>query len=162
MEKENFRNYAREGIMMLKTNNLPNAYSEVLEILKYIPSKDYKKIPEYIVDGFFNNRNKNYNYSIQDYNQNIVMYETNVILAVLYRDYWATEKQREKIKLKEKYDLQQLENEKIQKYNPDNLFKNNTNIEKNIKAESTNLIEYKESVIKKIINKIFKILHIKK
>ena len=43
------------------------------------------------------------------------MYETNVILAVLYRDYWATEKQREKIKLKEKYDLQQLENEKIQK-----------------------------------------------
>ena len=47
------------------------------------------------------------------------------------------------------------------KNNPDNLFKNNTNIEKNINAESTNLIEYKESVIKKIINKIFKILHIK-
>ena len=54
------------------------------------------------------------------------------------------------IKLKEKYDLQQLENEKIQKYNPDNLFKNNTNIEKNIKAESTNLIEYKESVLKSL------------
>lgn len=38
------------------------------------------------------------------------------------------------------------------------IYLNNTNIEKNIKAESTNLIEYKESVIKKIINKI---LHIK-
>ena len=34
------------------------------------------------------------------------------------------------------------------------IYLNNTNIEKNIKAESTNLIEYKESVIKKIINKI--------
>ena len=34
-----------------------NAYSEVLEILKYIPIKDYNKIPKNIIELFEKNAN---------------------------------------------------------------------------------------------------------
>lgn len=37
-----------------------NAYSEVLEILKYIPVEDYKKIPERKIELYKKNANKDY------------------------------------------------------------------------------------------------------
>ena len=43
----------------------------------------------------------------------------------MFRDYWATEIQKEKIINKQNYDRMKLEEEKRTRYNPDNLFKNN-------------------------------------
>ena len=104
-----------------------NAYSEVLEILKYISKEDYEKIPNSKIELFETNQNKDY---IFEYNPNKTLDEQNVskrakaIIAILFRDYWATKIQKEKIISKQNYDRMKLEEEKKAKYNSDNLFKN--------------------------------------
>lgn len=129
-----------------------NAYSEVLEILKHISQEDYNKIPKEKIMFFKNNYNKEFNFT---YDMNKTLDEQNVskkaktIIAILFRDYWATDTQREKIKAKEEYDRKIKEQEK---YNPDNLFKNN-NIEKESILNNNKMIVYKEPLIKKILNK---------
>lgn len=105
-----------------------NAYSEVLEILKYISKEDYEKIPNSKIELFETNHNKEY---IFKYNPNKTLDEQNVsktakaIIAILFRDYWATEIQKEKIITKQNYDRMQLEEKKKERYNSDNIFKNN-------------------------------------
>ena len=92
-----------------------NAYSEVLEILKYISKEDYEKIPNSKIELFETNHNKEY---IFKYNPNKTLDEQNVsktakaIIAILFRDYWATELQKEKIIAKQNYDRMQLEEKK--------------------------------------------------
>lgn len=114
-----------------------NAYSEVLEILKYISKEDYEKIPNSKIELFETNHNKEY---IFKYNPNKTLDEQNVsktakaIIAILFRDYWATEIQKEKIITKQNYDRMQLEEKKKERYNPDNLFNNN---EKKINLDGT-------------------------
>ena len=88
-----------------------NAYSEVLEILKFIPKVDYEKIDKETLNVFQVNHNKEY---IFNYDPSKTLNEQNVskvakiIIAILFRDYWATDTQREKIFAKEKYDLEKL------------------------------------------------------
>ncbi len=114
-----------------------NAYSEVLEILKYIPIEDYNRIPNSRIKLFETNHNKEY---IFKYNPNKTLEEQNVsktakaIIAILFRDYWATELQKEKIISKQNYDRMKLEEEKRDIYNSNNLFKNN---EKKIILDNT-------------------------
>ena len=104
-----------------------NAYSEVLEILKYISAEDYNKIPKNKINLFETNSNKNYKFK---YDPVLTLDEQNVskitktIIAILFRDYWATPRQKEKIISKENYDKALVEERKKEKYNPDNLFKN--------------------------------------
>ena len=84
-----------------------NAYSEVLEILKYIPVEDYKKIPENKIELYKKNANTEYCFN---YDPNKTLEEQEVskigkgIIAILFRDYWATEIQRERIIAKQNYD----------------------------------------------------------
>ena len=138
-----------------------NAYSEVLEILKNISKEDYEKVPSEKIDLFEKNANKNYNFQ---YDTNLTLDEQNVskrtkaIIAILFRDYWATPEQREKILAKQNYDRIQIEKNKQKQYNVDNIFKN-----KDKKAEtvenSVSMIEYKESIfarIKKWFKQTFK------
>lgn len=92
-----------------------NAYSEVLEILKYISKEDYEKIPISKIQLFETNQNKEY---IFEYNPNKTLEEQNVskkakaIIAILFRDYWATNEQKNKIIKKQTYDRQLLEEQK--------------------------------------------------
>lgn len=131
-----------------------NAYSEVLEILKYIPIEDYNKIPNSKIKLFETNHNKEY---IFRYNPNKTLEEQNVsktakaIIAILFRDYWATELQKEKIISKQNYDRMKLEEQKREKYDVDNIFKSkDTNIVKdNIENDRLQLVEYKESFFTK-------------
>lgn len=103
-----------------------NAYCEVLEILKYISLEEYNKIPKNKIELFEANANPEYAFS---YNPDKTLDEQEVsktakgIIAILFRDYWATEQQREKILAKQSYDREKLEEEKRKEYNPDNLFK---------------------------------------
>jgi hypothetical protein len=103
-----------------------NAYSEVLEIIKYIPKEEYNKIPRRKIELFETKSNKDYKFY---YNPKRTLDEQNVskrakaIIAILFRDYWATDTQREKILAKEKYDILQLEKVKQEKYNSNDIFK---------------------------------------
>lgn len=152
-----------------------NAFSEVLEILRYIPKEDYEKIPLEIIEMFEDNCNADYSVeytpTIDLISQNISK-EARIIIAIFFRDYWATPSQKEKINTKEKDDMQKLEEEKRKKYNPNNLFKNREIIDKaNVventensnqnKVEENSLVEYQENFFTKFKNFIFKLLHIK-
>ena len=44
------------------SNNYEKAYTEVLEILKYLPKEEYEKIPEERIEIFKNNCAKDYSF----------------------------------------------------------------------------------------------------
>ena len=147
------------------TNEYKIAYSEVLEILKYISTEEFNKIPNDMIEMFKENAMTSNNFI---YDPNKTLQEQNVselsryIIAILFRDYWATENQRQRILAKQKYERQKRKEEM---YSYDNIFKknNNDNISKQIEESSTEIqmVEYKEPIFKRIINKILKFLHIK-
>lgn len=137
------------------------AYSEVLGILRYVKEEEINKIPKEMLEIFRNNSNKDYKFK---YNPNKTLEEQNVstkaryIIAILFRDYWATPYQKEKIKQKEKYDLQKYEEELREKYNPDNIFKNRHIQEEQIVNSQNELVEYKEQKwYQKLFMKILKL-----
>ena len=76
------------------------AYAQVLEVLNSISFNDYCKIPKEKIHFFKVNAEKNVEF---DYNPDKTFQEQNIsdtaktIIAILFRDYWATEEQREKI-----------------------------------------------------------------
>lgn len=103
------------------------AYREVIEILKYISTEEYKKIPKNKIELFEKNADKNYKFK---YDPKLTLDEQGVsqigktIITILFRDYWATDIQREKIIAKQNYYREKLEDEKRKKYDPNDLFKN--------------------------------------
>ena len=109
-------------------NKYAVAYSEVLEILKHIPTEDYNKIPKSKIEFFETNADSEYIFS---YDSNKTLEEQDVsnitkgIIILLFRDYWATELQRNKIIAKQNYDRIKLEEKKKEKYNPNNIYINN-------------------------------------
>lgn len=135
------------------------AYSEVLEILKHIPVEDYNKIPDTKIELFKTNSNHNYKFN---YDPNKTLDEQEVsniakgIIILLFKNYWATEIQRNKIIAKQNYDRMKLEQEKEAKYSSD-VFQNiNTyNEEKSTNTKDLAIVEYKKvPFLKSFINKI--------
>lgn len=143
-------------------DNYSNAYKEVIEILKYVPQESVNKIPQTMIDTFKAKMNENYNFHI-DINKNFeeqeLLDETKAILANIFRDYWATPYQKERIEAKEKYDRQKTEEEKREQYNPDDIFKKKQLIKENenIENHGENLpVEIKKDNFYQKIVKFFK------
>ena len=152
-----------------------NAYTEVLDILKYISKEDYEKIPKSKIKVFEENSNKNYSFT---YDENKTLDEQNVseiakaIIAILFRDYWATKEQRYVIIKKQQEIKEQKQKELMAK------FEQNKNIpEKDLKKVNvasdldldidyellgTNMQLYKkeEGFFEKLVNKIKELLNI--
>ncbi len=152
-----------------------NAYTEVLDILKYISKEDYEKIPKSKIKVFEENSNKNYSFT---YDENKTLDEQNVseitkvIIAILFRDYWATKEQRYIIIKKQQEIKEQKQKELMAK------FEQNKNIsEKDLKKVNvasdldldidyellgTNMQLYKkeEGFFEKLVNKIKGLLNI--
>ena len=138
-----------------------NAYSEVLEILRYVSINDYNKIPKEQIKFFENNCNKDYDFFYNPYktlNEQNVSKRAKAIIAIIFKDYWATDIQKEKIIAKQNYDRMQLEKEKQARYSSNDIFKNKKieNIENS--TETFAMVEYKETFLVKTINKIKKVL----
>ena len=141
------------------------AYSEVLEILKYIPSEYYNKIPKSKIELFERYANSKY---IFNYNPSKTLEEQNVsnitkgIIILLFRDYWATESQKNKIVEKQEYDRIKLEEKNKEKYNSNNIFaRNHENCYADIKKSPQEISLIKIDDIKwykKILNIIKKII----
>ena len=113
-----------------------------------------------MLETFEKKMDKDYVFNIdinKSFEEQNLLEETKDIFAVIFRDYWATPYQRERIKAKEKYDRQKIEEEKANKYNPDDIFKNK---EKDNVVENNNLpVEIKkENFFKKLISFIKKII----
>ena len=144
------------------TKEYARAYTEVLEILKYVPDEDVKKIPKEKLDFYRDNMDKEYNYELdmtKEFAEQNMLEKTKAVLANIFRDYWATPFQKEQIEAKEKAELSKLEEEKREKYNPDDIFKNKQ--EQGVAENANLLVEIKKetffnkliSFIKSLFNK---------
>jgi len=136
------------------------AYKEIYEILKIFPKELVNKIPKDKIEFFYNNMDKSYEYNItkETFDGQTMLEETAAILTILFRDYWASPEQREKLDNFKSQAENALEDEARIKYNPDNLFKNrNDNNAEDIVSEQA-IVEYKESFFKRIINMIKELL----
>lgn len=146
-------------------NNYPKAYKEVVEILKYVPKESAQKIPQKMIDTFNSKMDNSYNFSIdinKSFEEQELLEETKAILANIFRDYWATPYQKERIQAKERYDWKKIEEEKKNKYNYD-IFKKDNKIDnkENESVENNLPIEVKkEHFYNKIISFFKKIFNI--
>lgn len=134
--------------------NYAYAYKEVIELLKYFSLEDVQKIPEDLIKVFLANMDTEYVYNVDEeksFEEQIMLEETKIIFAIIFRDYWATDYQRARILAKEENDKKRLEEENARKYNTNNIFKEKRN--KSMYENLPMLIEEK-SFFKNIINKI--------
>lgn len=128
---------------------------EVAEVLENSEENIQQKIPKKLKDFIYNNRISNYNpridFSKEDWEEDLSE-DAKSIIALIYRDCLVSKEERKKL-------LEIEKNELYEKYNPDNIFKNNNESEKiNEEMNSTDsisLTSQEEQVwYKKIIKKI--------
>lgn len=137
-------------------NNLyAKAYTEVLEIINHFSEDEYKKIPKEKIDFYEKHKDRKYDFKINpniDLAEQNIFRKANAILVSLFRDYFATAKQKEILKNLLQQNQEKLEKEKYLKYNPDNIFnKSNSNI--NDSKDKVALVEIKNEVwYRKILN----------
>lgn len=109
-------------------------YVEAYMILNLLSKEMRNKIPTKVLNKIESNKNKEIKKisldSLEDYK---ISNEANKILAVIYKNYFATEEEKKIIANKEKIIIEKenkkrefVENKKREMYNPDNLFKNKT------------------------------------
>lgn len=152
--------------------NTRQAYSEVDEFLGLITEEEKNQIPKKLRDFFREEKDINYH---KDINTDIPIKEQNLkeetlaIIALLMLQYWYKDEDK-KQRLLEALDENErkYQEELREKYNPDNIFKNNkkeNTIEINDDEDISigmQIVEYKEPIFKRIINKILEFLHFKK
>lgn len=136
-----------------------NSLYQVNEILKYTSPDLRARIPKKVIAYFEYNKSKNFNWKLDrvlPLEKQDLLPVTKEILTVLYKDYMCDDIEKEKIHNILKENEIKYQNELKQKYNPDIIFKNkekNTDIEK-LENKKEAIISYKESFLKKVINKI--------
>ena len=150
-------------------NNYPKAYKEVIEILSFVPKESVDKIPQTMIDTFKAKMDKEYDFKVdinKSFEEQELLDETKAILANIFRDYWATPYQKEKIEAKERYDRKKSEESKRKQYNPDEIFKKRQTSDESIKdKEDLNnnfpIEVKKKNFYEKIINFFKKLFRIK-
>lgn len=133
-------------------------------ILEELDEKTRNKIPVKMRNFIHENKSQNY---ISDINVKIPLEnqklrnETKAFLAMLYWNYWcATQEEKDEFKAQLNQNEINYQKELQEKYSVDNLFKKtkeeiveDTEVKEAVKE--TAMIEYKESIFRKILNKIF-------
>ena len=142
-------------------------YAEVDTVLGLMDKQYIEEIPLKLRELFSREKSKEYIKQIvadKPLQEQNLKPETLSILAVLNYNYWCKDEAHKK-ELLDLYSENERKNEEElrEKYNADNIFKRyikENKTEENIIQNEVALVEYKESIIKKIINKIRNIFHI--
>ena len=151
--------------IMTKTRQ---AYSEIDEFLGLLSEEQRNEIPKKLRDFFKEEKDqeyfKNIDKDIPIKDQNLKE-ETLAIIALLNLQYWCKDEEKRK-RLQEIYAQNEKEYQDMlyEKYNPNDIFKKKegTTIENNNEIkEKMQMVEYKDSVFKRIINKILNFLHLR-
>lgn len=148
-------------------NNYRVALSEVNEILKYTDDEIVSRIPQKFITFILSNMEPNHQFKVQE---NLELFEqpirneTKTILAMIYRDYFCDDIERQELIYYDKMQKDIEEKINYEKYNPDILFKNSNsnldidNINLKNSMQSTAMIEVKSNnFIQKLFDKIKKI-----
>ena len=135
-----------------------------VDIILNLMEKEYiNKLPNKLISFIKDNMDNLY---ISNINTNVpiskqkLKKDTRILLSLIYRNYWCDEKKKKRLLEEDAYLKNKKEKQIYEKYNPDNVFKNKHPkiVRKEIPIEDMAMVEYKESIFKKIINKIINIL----
>lgn len=121
------------------------ALSEVDDILYFTDDSVKSQIPTSFLNFIKQNKDENYISNINPYleiKEQNVSEEAKAIMALIYRSYIASDEEKSEYQRKDKAELNRLEEEKKQKYNPENIFKNNSQEE--YKEELADETEYED------------------
>ena len=144
------------------------AYSEVDEFLGLLSEEQRNEVPKNLREFFKEEKDPTFFKNIDKYipikDQNLKE-ETLAIIALLNLQYWCKDEEEKK-----RLQMIYAQNEKkyqealYEKYNPNDIFKNKDKppIDENNKTkENIQMIEYKEPIFKRIIDKILIFLHLR-
>lgn len=135
------------------------AYSEVYKILNLLDEEYKERVPAKVRAFFEEERLKDYepaiNADVPLTEQNLKR-ETIVLLAILNLNYWCDTPEEKQEILDELSNNEKEKQELLEKYNPDNLFKNKQqNINDETIQAGNELVVYKKTnFITKLLNKI--------
>ena len=142
-------------------------YSEVYSILNLLGSSYITKLPKSLFKMIEEEKSSTYN---PQYSEDQSLSEQNIkreslsMIALFHLNYWCnSDEEKEQLKQLFKNNEEKHQAEIREKYNPDNLFKNNKQEpiqEANVNSNNLAIVEYKESILKKFINKIKSLLHL--
>ena len=99
-----------------------DAFTQVYVILNELDDEDYDKIPPEVIAAIRKNRNKEYQFEIDesiDLKDNNLLPEARALLFKIYRDYLATPEQKQKIIKMQNEERRKRELRKQQQYNTD-------------------------------------------
>lgn len=143
------------------TNTYAKAYTEVLEIISHFSEDEYNKIPKEKISYYENNCDKEYEFKINpeiDLSEQNISDKANAILVMLFRDYYADEKQKEVLKNLLMQNQNKKEQEKIEKYSNVDIFNkkkeisNETQQSNETITENALIVIKEETFFKKILN----------
>ncbi len=149
------------------SKELAEAAVEINVILENTSPEIVNKIPKKFINFLKEISSKTYTFKYDNsksLEEQDIKPKTKGLIALIYKDYLCDPLEKQDyinyiLQVKE-----EIEQRKREKYNPDNIFKNNRidNIAKtnNKKLSLENqIVEYKENILKRILNKILKIFH---
>lgn len=143
-------------------------YSEVYSILNLLGSSYITKLPKSLFKMIEEEKSSTYNLQYsedQSLSEQNIKRESLSMIALFHLNYWCnSDEEKEQLKQLLKNNEEKHQAEIREKYNPDNLFKNNkqeTIQEANVNSNNLAIVEYKESILKKFINKIKSLLHLR-
>lgn len=147
------------------SNEYGEAAVEVLDILDNTNKTDVDKIPSNFIKFLVDNASEDYKVNL-DHSKLIsemnLKEKTKEILGVIYINWWCDKKDKENY-TKQIKELEIKRQEEIkEKYNPNKIFENKNKVQEytnatkvdTVQNETVTMIEYKESIFKKIWNKI--------
>ena len=140
-----------------------NAFKEVSDILENTDEELIKKIPSKFIEFIRNNMNKNY---ITNINREIriseqkLLRETEGILSLIYRTYWATEEEKREFSEENFKRILETETRKKENYigkNVDEIFEKRKRASENTEKNSLIVVK-KEGFIKKMFKRILEFI----
>ena len=147
------------------SNEYGEAAVEVLDILDNTNKSDVDKIPSNFIKFLVEIASEDYKVNL-DHSKLIsemnLKEKTKEILGVIYINWWCDKKDKENYMKKIKELEMKRQAEINEKYNPNKIFENKNKIQEytnetkmdTVQNETVTMIEYKESIFKKIWNKI--------
>lgn len=144
--------------MNIKTKEI---YSEVYQVLNLLGNEYIDKLPKSLFNMLEEKRDINYEPKYTEdipLNKQNIKNETLSIIVLLHLNYWC-ENVNEKNELNQmlKNNEDRYQDELRKKYDSDNIFKKR--VQENIIKKEVALVEYKEPIFRKLINKIKNIFH---
>ena len=120
-----------------------NALAEVEEILQNTEEELVTKIPEKIRQFIRENRNQEYSANIvndKPLNEQNILPETQALLALIYRSYWATEEEKQEFAQRDSVELEKVK----QDLYSSNMFENKKDKVEEVQKEITDIVLVKE------------------